>query len=286
MTTWDGSPRLAVFVVYVSAVFTGVLLLFPPFTGINGIEHAFFLTGPQWAVAAGSFAADLGLTASVHWIALIVQIAAIWAIALGAIWFFGSTERPGRLSLVPAMMLAIVSFLLVPPGYGQTPTQETDTDDLMQTDLTVGLQGGKYGVGFASSWPSYGLSGTLQISETLTAGAVAGLFGTISNIGGRVWYRFNRNATYDIYGYAGASLLRYGYSTFTSTSGVVKDTESVLGLGAGAGLDVGLQTLLNNADLPPIFFNWEVGIAHADFDFYQFSSFTFGGGIHYRFGNH
>ena len=59
----------------------------------------------------------------------------------------------------------------------------------------------------------------------------------------------------------------------------------MLGLGAGAGVEVSLAKLFDNEDFPPIFANSELGLSYADFDFYNFSVLTFGFGIHYRFGD-
>lgn len=83
------SRRIAGFVLYVALVVTVVMLLFPPYTSFNGTEYAFLLTGPEWSRRIGALGDGLGLVARVHWIALVVQIAAVWAIALGATWFFG-----------------------------------------------------------------------------------------------------------------------------------------------------------------------------------------------------
>ncbi len=143
------------------------------------------------------------------------------------------------------------------------------------SEPTVGVQGGRFGVGFTSSWPSYGLSGTLQVNEKITAEAILGFFGTVSNFGGRVWYRFMPDVVYDIYGYGAASMYRYDY---------IFDTESVLGIGGGAGIEANLGKLFNQEDFPPLFMNWEIGLAFADFKYYNFSSFVFGAGVHYRFG--
>ena len=145
-----------------------------------------------------------------------------------------------------------------------------------ETEPTVGVQDGRFGVGFASSWPAYGISGTLQVSETITAEAVIGFLGTVSNFSGRGWYRFNRKPNYDLYGYGTAGVYRYGYSL---------GTENVLGLGAGVGIEAGLKRMLNDPTFPPIFINAEIGLGYADFEYYDFSSFVFGAGIHYRFGN-
>ncbi len=171
-----------------------------------------------------------------------------------------------------AHLLIISLFFVATP---EVAAQDGEPRDPAIGDATVGVQGGRYGVGFASSWPAYGVSGTLQISETLTAEAVLGFLGAVSNFSGRAWYRFKRDPSYDLYGYGGAGVYRYGY---------FGGTENVLGLGGGVGVEAGLQSLLDDEDLPPIFLNAEFGLAYANFDFYNFSSFTFGSGIHYRFG--
>ena len=144
---------------------------------------------------------------------------------------------------------------------------------------TVGVQGGRFGVGLTSSWPAYGVSGTLQLNEKMTAEAVLGFFGSVSNFSGRLWYRFKRDAKYDLYGYGAAGVYRYGYRVLG-----VSDAENVLGLGAGAGIEAGLRQLFDDEGFPPIFVNAEVGLAYANFDYYNFSTFLFGAGIHYRFG--
>jgi hypothetical protein len=165
--------------------------------------------------------------------------------------------RPARLLLLGLALAAV-----------QTATAQ-------DSGPTVGLQGGRYGLGVTSSWPAYGVSGTLQLTDKITAEAVLGFFGTVSNFGGRGWYRFNRNVNYDLYGYAGASLYHWGNQLYD---------ESVLGLGGGVGIEAGLATLLNDETFPPIVVNAEVGMAFADFEYYDFSSFVFGAGVHYRFG--
>lgn len=78
------TPKIAPFIVYVAAVLTVAMILFPPFTSLGGTEYAFALTGPEWARAMGDVGADLGLGARLYWPLLVVQLAALWAIALGA----------------------------------------------------------------------------------------------------------------------------------------------------------------------------------------------------------
>lgn len=158
-------------------------------------------------------------------------------------------------------------------------------DPIPDNSSTVGVQGGRYGLGFASSWPAYGISGTVQVSEKLTGEAVLGFFGAVSNFGGRIWYRFNRNEKYDIYGFGGVSVYRYkGFNSILLGSSRVN--ESVVGLGVGAGIEAGLPQLIDDEDFPPIFLNAELGLALASFQHYGgFSTLSLGFGIHYRFGS-
>ncbi|MFK7847992.1 MAG: hypothetical protein AB8G77_22080 [Rhodothermales bacterium] len=159
----------------------------------------------------------------------------------------------------------------------------TGRDPIPDNDSTVGVQGGRYGVGFGSSWPAYGLSGTIQISETITGEAILGFFGDVTNFGGRVWYRFNRSEKYDIYAYGGIGVYRYkGFDSIFLDLGV---SESVLGVGLGAGVESGLAKLFDDEEFPPIFVSAELGIALASFEYYGgFSTISLGFGIHYRFG--
>jgi hypothetical protein len=144
---------------------------------------------------------------------------------------------------------------------------------------TVGVQGGRFGIGFASSHPAYGISGTLQMSETLTAQAILGVFSFWNVISGRIWFRFNRNETYDIYGYGAAGIIGYrGYS------------DSNLLIGFGGGVEVSAPALFEDEDFPPIFANAEIGFNIGcntnRFNAYSgCSGLSFGTGIHYRFGD-
>jgi len=169
----------------------------------------------------------------------------------------------------------ILAFLLLPVT---TNGQET-TAPAEEAFQTVGMQGGKYGVGMTSSWPIYGLSGTMQFNETITGEAVLGIFGALTSYGVRGWYRFDRNENYDFYGYGSLSILQHRYSRFGG------GTESVMGLGGGVGVESSLQKIFDDEDFLPLFVNAELGLAFANFDHYNFSSFVFGFGIRYRFGN-
>lgn len=178
-------------------------------------------------------------------------------------------QRSFRALIVPALSLFMLLLLFLPTQHVMAQVG----------DETVGVQGGRFGVGLTSSWPAYGVSGTLQLNQKMTAEAVLGFFGTVSNFSGRLWYRFRRDVKYDLYGYGSAGVYRYGYNVLG-----VGGTENVLGLGGGAGIEAGLGKLFDDEDFPPIFVNAEVGLAFANFEYYNFSAFIFGAGIHYRFG--
>ncbi|HSJ62498.1 MAG TPA: hypothetical protein VK922_01210 [Gemmatimonadaceae bacterium] len=74
--------RPAVFI-YVAGVLTAAMLIFPPFTGLRGLEYAYLLTGPELARGMSDLAVQLGLGPRIHWPALLVQLAILWTLALG-----------------------------------------------------------------------------------------------------------------------------------------------------------------------------------------------------------
>ncbi len=184
------------------------------------------------------------------------------------------------LRLPTQSMFAVLILLLFAPH----PAKGQSTGGAIpDNESTVGVQGGRFGIGFSSSWPAYGISGTLQFSETLTGEAVVGFFGALTNVGGRVWYRFNRNQNYDLYGYGGVSLYRYSVNLGILGGRV---SENVFGAGFGAGVEAGLPRLFKDEDFPPIFVNAELGLALASFQYYgSFSTLSLGLGAHYRFGS-
>jgi hypothetical protein len=79
-----GTPNIAGFITSVAVILSVVMLLFPPFTSVRGIEYAFGPSGPEWSSDMGSLGEELGLTARIHWSALVVQLSVTWAIALAA----------------------------------------------------------------------------------------------------------------------------------------------------------------------------------------------------------
>jgi hypothetical protein len=91
------TPNIAGFITAVAVVLTVVMLLYPPFTSVRGIEYAFGFSGPGWSNGMGSLGDELGLTARIHWIGLVVQLFATWAIALAARRYLAPPrDRPTR----------------------------------------------------------------------------------------------------------------------------------------------------------------------------------------------
>jgi hypothetical protein len=137
-------------------------------------------------------------------------------------------------------------------------------------------ESGRFGVGLQSSWPSYGLSGIYDMSDQITLQAVVGALGTVTNLGARALYRFNQQEKYNLYGFGTAGLWRYDYTI---------DTESVVGFGGGAGIELDWREIISPEDgsFPPLYSSFDLGFVLADFDHYNFSGFSFGGGLHYRF---
>jgi hypothetical protein len=134
----------------------------------------------------------------------------------------------------------------------------------------------RFGIGFQSAWPSYGISGQYDVTDRVTAQAIVGAFGTVSNFGARGLYRFDQQDKYDLYGFATAGLWSYDYTVAT---------ENVVGFGGGGGVELDWRRILSPDDnsFPPLFSSIDIGFVLANFDYYDFSSFSIGGGIHYRF---
>lgn len=175
-----------------------------------------------------------------------------------------------------SLLFITVQNAVAQDASGSTAASESDAStNLIDLTVPVGAQSGQFGVGMGSSWPAYGVSGTYRVNDKITAEAIVGLLGTVQSFAGRGWYRFKQDPTYDLYGFATAGLFRYDY---------VVDTESVLGIGGGAGIELSWAKILDKPDFPPIYSNFDLGLILANFDHYNWSGFAFGGGIHYRFG--
>lgn len=141
----------------------------------------------------------------------------------------------------------------------------------------------KWGVGFQGSFPAYGFSGMMDINETISVQAILGFFGDLNTYAGRGLYRFKKEDDWEIYGYGMIGAWSYDGVRVRSLFVLEKYTETVIGFGAGAGIEYDFRAL--SPDLPPLFGNVELGIGIVDFNKvnYDFNTLLIGLGVHYRF---
>jgi len=160
-------------------------------------------------------------------------------------------------------LIALLFFLSLAPATAQDSTAAA----------------GRYSIGLQSSWPTYGLSLQYHLNPKVTAEAVLGRSGTLTNVGGRVLYRYRRSDTNDVYGYGGVGLWRYSYS-------LAELNETAVGGSVGIGAEAFLEQILGAEGEPflPITLSAEIGLAFVQFENYNgFSALSYGGGVHYRF---
>jgi hypothetical protein len=132
----------------------------------------------------------------------------------------------------------------------------------------------KLGIGFQSSWPSYGVSGIYDLNPTVSGQAVVGFLGGWTTLSARGLYRVAQRPHIDPYGYGMAGMWRYD-------SGL--SDASAFTFGGGGGLDIDLRLLA--PDLPPLYFNMELGLSMVNLELagYNGAMMAFGAGFHYRF---
>ncbi|GAB4370747.1 MAG: hypothetical protein Kow0042_13140 [Calditrichia bacterium] len=141
----------------------------------------------------------------------------------------------------------------------------------------------KYGVGFQATFPAYGISGMMDINEMISAQGIVGFFGNLNTYAVRGLYRFQQKNFWDLYGYGMVGAWSYTGLKVSNGSKLEETTETVLGFGAGVGIEYDWRGW--NSELPPLFWNLELGLGFANFDAvdYNFSTLLFGAGVHYRF---
>jgi len=134
----------------------------------------------------------------------------------------------------------------------------------------------RWGVGFQSSFPAYGLSAVYDLSEPITLQGVLGAFGVLNTFSARVLYRFQRERAYDLYGFGTAGIWRYSTSLYNETP---------VGVGGGAGIELDWRSLFSPDDgsFPPLFSSIDLGFTAVSFDHYNFNGLSIGAGLHYRF---
>lgn len=138
----------------------------------------------------------------------------------------------------------------------------------------------RLGVGMQANFPVFGISAKADLTEKHSAQAVLGVLGSVSSYYARYIYNFKEKETEIqitlkpyLYGQAGYFVYDLG-----KTYNLDIDKESVFGFGFGGGLEWYYKPLTKNLK-----FNIELGYSKVDFDYYDFKSISFGGGIHYYF---
>ena len=129
--------------------------------------------------------------------------------------------------------------------------------------------------GFQSSWPSHGLSVKMDVTDTITGQAVVGFLGDLNSYAVRGIYKFQKDQYYNMYGFGSVGLWTWDGSYYYGS-------ESVVGIGGGAGIEYDLRGLGPQMKVP-LFVSAELGLNIASFDHYNFSSLGLGVGIHYKF---
>ena len=142
----------------------------------------------------------------------------------------------------------------------------------------------KFGMGFQSSFPAWGISGMMDVAPNISVQGILGLFGDLRTYAGRGIYRFTKEPYWNTYGYGMIGAWSYPWLEYDWVAQRwVERTETAMGFGAGAGVEYNWQAWERN--LPPIWWNAEVGIGMVEFEeaLYEFSTFMIGVGAHYRF---
>ncbi len=130
-----------------------------------------------------------------------------------------------------------------------------------------------YGIGLQGTFPAWGLSGTYDMDDNISLQAILGFGGAANAYAVRGLYRFKHEQSWNAYGYGSVGLWTYRHWH--------RGSESALGFGAGAGIEYDWRYL--NPDLPPLFWNIELGIGIVGLDHYSVSALWIGTGVIYRF---
>lgn len=124
----------------------------------------------------------------------------------------------------------------------------------------------------------------LDITPNVSIQGILGPLGNLKMYAGKGIYRVIKTSAGNIYGYGMIGAWSYPLLSWNSKEG----TETVMGFGAGIGLEVNLKALYPNlfSNLSPISCNAEIGLRSVKFkeaSCYFPIPISIGAGIHYRF---
>ena len=163
----------------------------------------------------------------------------------------------------------IVSMLCVvmwSAGFGMAPAADT---------------GVRLGIGFQGTFPAFGLSLVADLDKSVSLQGIFGFVADLKSYSARLLYRFDTKSYYNFYGYGQVGI--WSYSTAYAGLYVDNASETTFACGAGVGAEYNWQAM--SRDLPPVWFNIELGFGYAKFShvMYDVSLIDLGLGIHYRF---
>ena len=140
----------------------------------------------------------------------------------------------------------------------------------------------KFGIGFQSSFPAWGISGMMDVADNVSVQGILGAFGDLKTYAGRGIYRFRKEPKWNTYGYGMIGAWSYPWYKWEGWN-LVEETETTIGFGAGVGIEYDWRAWM--PDLPPVWWNLKIGVGMIEFEEadYDLSTFMVGCGGHYRF---
>ena len=166
--------------------------------------------------------------------------------------------------LIQATLVALVSSAFATSSFAAQKKDKLGLDEIKFENIAFGYQ---------FNVDSHGLSARMDLSEKLSAQAILGVFGEVSNYTVRGRYHLATDQKWDAYAYVSAGLYTWEDDDFAG--------ENVPAVGAGIGMEYDWQNL--DSGFPPITWSFELDVNTADFDNYDYSNFSIGIGAHYRF---
>ncbi|HIO95877.1 MAG TPA: hypothetical protein EYG67_03570 [Campylobacterales bacterium] len=131
-------------------------------------------------------------------------------------------------------------------------------------------------MGIQSSFPSEGFSIKMDTSHKVAVQGIFDFIGDETSYALRGLYKFKKEQFYNVYGYGEIGLWSWDKAYY------YHESETVLGFGAGAGIEYDLRGL--DSSFIPLFVNAELNLHMIDFDYYHNDDeFGLGLGIHYKF---
>jgi hypothetical protein len=167
---------------------------------------------------------------------------------------------------VPLCMLA-AAIVLMAPLAAQQPATSPPPD--------APPREGRFGVGLQLTWPTFGLSGMMDVSDEVSIQGVLGTAGYGLAIAGRGLFRLPHQEHFRPYAYGEAGL----WSAY-------REWGAVPNFGFGGGIELDIRQFAPEA--PPVYASFEAGLNMAFYRDRELGSgslvrFQIGPAVHYRF---